>query len=24
LLHGGELALRNVEGGVRASLLLPI
>lgn len=24
LLHGGELVLRNVEGGVRASLLLPI
>ncbi len=24
LLHGGELALRNVEGGVRASLLLPL
>ena len=24
LLHGGELALRNVEGGVRASLHLPL
>lgn len=24
LLHGGELALRNVEGGVRASLRLPL